>query len=168
MLLSLLLPTRVVIATQVCGAQELVWTSGKVLLLGWQAEGFSAWFLFGFLFSVKVVVCGHSLLTLTLTINEHWNGSHCCPYQIKSMHESFWWWYWYSVALGIVSLFPHLLGFLSLSLWRQLCPHLFGDNSVPISLETTLFPSLWRQLCPHLFGDNSALNQINQPPSLRL
>lgn len=66
MLLSWLLPTIVVIGTQVCGAQELVWPSGKVLLLGWQAEGFSAQFLFGFWFSLKVMVRGCCLLTLIL------------------------------------------------------------------------------------------------------
>ena len=66
--------------------------------------------------SPKVVVCGHCLATLSLTINEtlKWLSQ-----LLILMQEPFWWW---RVALGIASLFPNLLGSLSppISLKRQL------------------------------------------------
>jgi len=64
-------------------------------------------------FFKKVVVCGHCLVTLSLTINEHQNG---CPSECRSHSGGD------SVALGIVS--------LSLTSW-DLGPrhYLFGNSS---------------------------------------
>ena len=52
------------------------------------SRGTSVRLRFGSLFSLKVVVCGHSLVTLSLTINEilKWLSSLSIL-----MQESFWW-----------------------------------------------------------------------------
>ena len=49
--------------------REPFWPSGKTL--GWYAKGTSVRICFGSPFSSKVVVCGHCLMTLSLTIMKH-------------------------------------------------------------------------------------------------
>ena len=53
---------------QVHGRTLEVWPSGKAL--GWQATGPRVRIRFGCPFSSEVVVCGHCLVTSSLTINE--------------------------------------------------------------------------------------------------
>ena len=61
--------------------RELVWPSGMAL-------GTSVPIRFGSPFSSKVVVCGHCLVTLSLTINGTLKWLSSLPIL---MQESFWW-----------------------------------------------------------------------------
>ena len=53
------------------------------------SRGTSVWIRFGCPFSSKIVVCGHCLLTLPLTVNETIKWLSSMPIL---MQESFWWW----------------------------------------------------------------------------
>ena len=66
-------------------------------------RGTSVQISFGSPFSSKVVVCGHCLVTLSLTINETLKWLSSLPIL---MQESFWW--WQCSDRYIISLFPHL------------------------------------------------------------
>ena len=70
--------------TRFGGNCEPLWPSGK-------AEGTSVRIRFGFPFSSKVLVCGHCLVTLSLTVNEtlKWLSLFTIL-----MQESFWLWQW--------------------------------------------------------------------------
>ena len=63
----------------------------------------------------RVVVCGHCLVRLSLTINATLKCLSSLPILRQ---ESFWWWQC-SVRYHSVSLFPHLLGSRSLPVPRQ-------------------------------------------------
>ena len=72
---------------------EPVWPSGT--------RGTSVQICFSSPFSSKVVVCGHCLVTLSLTINEMFKWLSSLPIL---MQESFWW--WQHSDRYIISLFP--------------------------------------------------------------
>ena len=76
--------------------QEGLWTSLKQRGLGLIPLRLSFFFK-------KVVVCGRSLVTLSLTINETLKWLSSLPIL---MQESFWW--WQCSNRYILSLFPHL------------------------------------------------------------
>ena len=80
-----------------CG--EPAWPSGKALV----RRGTPVRIRFGSPFSLKAVVCGHCLVTLSLTINETLKWLSSLPIL---MQESFWWWQCSDEC--IISLFPHL------------------------------------------------------------
>ena len=69
------------------------------------SRGTSVWICFSspFSFTSKVVVCGHCLVMLSLTINETLKWLSLLP---VLMQESFWW--WQCSDRYIISLFPHL------------------------------------------------------------
>ena len=73
------------------------------------SRGTSVRFRFGSPFSSKVVVCGHCLVTLSLTIMKHKNGSHLLSILTQ---ESFRWWQCsdrYIISLFIPTPHHHLL-----------------------------------------------------------
>ena len=66
-------------------------------------------------FMKKVVVCGHSLVTLSLTINETIKWLSSLPIL---MQESFWWWQW-AISVYSPSSPPHLPVLIALwLLWK--------------------------------------------------
>ena len=67
------------------------------------SRGTSVQIHFSFPFSSKMVVCGHHLMTLSLTINETLKWLSSLPI---SMQESFW--RWHCSDRYVISLFPHL------------------------------------------------------------
>ena len=66
---------------------EPVWPSGKALLRLVSGRT-SVRYRFGSPFSSKVVVCGHCLVTLSLTVNETLKWLSSLPIL---MQKSFWW-----------------------------------------------------------------------------
>ena len=104
---------------------EPVWPSGKAL--GWYAEtsrfdSASALFVFK-----KVVVCGHCVVTLSLTINETLKWLSSLPIL---MQESFWW--WQCSDRCIISLFLHL--------YTPFHPFSLSLISLVVSVDVTYFP----------------------------
>ena len=80
---------------------EPVWPSGGAAALDWLwSRGTSVRIRFGFPFSSKVVVCGHWLVTLSLTINETLKLLWSLPILMQA--GSHWLW-WVSVAIVIWS-----------------------------------------------------------------
>ena len=67
------------------------------------SRGTSVRICFGSPFSSQVVVCGHCLVTLSLTLNETLKWLSSLP---TLMQKSFWW--WQCSDRYIVFLFPHL------------------------------------------------------------
>ena len=85
-----------------CGTCDPVWPGGKALGFCW-SRGTSVRIRFGSPFSSKVVVWGHCLVTLSLTINETSKWLSSLP---TLMQESFWW--WQCSDRYIISFSPHL------------------------------------------------------------
>ena len=92
------------------GQQEGLWAGLKQRGLG----SILLWLSFRF---QKVVVCGHCLVTLSLTINETLK---CLSSLCILMRESFWWGQWSERYR--ISLFPHLHTPFSLSLISLMVP----------------------------------------------
>ena len=86
-------------------------------------------FRFGSPFSSKVVVCGHCLVTLSLTINEILIWLSSLPIV---MQKSFWW--WQCSDRYIISFFPHLHTPFSPSL-----------RSLMVSVDVKHWPGLLRE-----------------------
>ena len=83
-------------------------------------------------FSLKVVVCGHCLATLLLTINETLKWLWTLPLW---MQESFW---WRQCSVGHSLTFPHFLGS-----WPLPVPQEMVLNKVTLGGWTQMF--LWKQ-----------------------